>query len=261
MQPKARVSAAMLAAMGGAACADEAKDGTLEVRIWGEELIEEGIPADVFIDGWAISWTKFLVAVDGIATPQAEDPTRYLFDLTAASGGAGAIVGRLPSASGSTELAYRIGPGAAAQSGNATPDAPMMAQNGYSIFVEGTATKDAQSIAFAWGFTTETSYHECEVADDVPEGGEIRTVITIHADHLFYDDLESPTPNTTFDLVATADADMDGTVTRAEIMAVDITAEPNYQVGSQDVTNLWDFISTQSTTVGHIDGEGHCHTE
>lgn len=228
------------------ACAEAAGDGTVDVRIYGEPFIEEGIPADVFVDGWSVEFTRFLVAVDGIATPEAEDPGRHLHDLTPASNGRGAAIVSLASASGDTDLAYRIGP---------------TSENGHSIFVEGTGTKGAERIAFAWGFTTETRYQECEVANEVPDGGTIEAVITIHADHLFYDDLEAPEPNVAFDLVAAADTDMDGTVTREELLAQDITSQPTYQVGSADITDLWHFIEAQTTTLGHIDGEGHCHTE
>jgi hypothetical protein len=254
------IALALLVA-GASACSEDSGEGTVEVRIWGEDFVESGIPADVFVDGWSIEWNRFLVAVDGIATPEAEDPTRWLFDLTAETGGAGAMVASLASASGATELAYRVGPGRLADAGNAVVDAPMMEDDGHSIFVDGIATKDGRSIAFAWGFASDTTYHACEVVEEVPDGGQIRTVVTIHADHLFYDDLEAPEPDVTFDLVASADVDGDGTVTREELLAVDIRAEPNYQVGSRDITDLWHFIEAQSKTVGHIDGEGHCHTE
>jgi hypothetical protein len=253
------IAATLFAATGG--CAPSEEEGAVEVRIWGEDFIEDGIPADVFVDGWTVSFSRFLVAVDGIATPEAEDPRRYLFDISAPTDGEGTTIAELPSASGSTELAYRIGPGPAADGGNATADAGMMADNGYAIYVEGTATKDAQNISFAWGFAAETSYHECEVAEDVPAGGVIPTLVTIHADHLFYDDLEAPEPDVTFDLVASADADMNATVTAEELAVVSILGEATYQVGSRDIDNLWDFIEAQSQTVGHIDGEGHCHTE
>ncbi len=256
-----RAAAAAAVALVLPACAEEAGDGTVDVRIYGEEFIEEGIPADVFVDGWSVSFTRFLVAVDGIATPDAEDPKRYLYDLTPSSNGEGFAVASLASASGETLLEYRVGIGAAADGGNAMADATMMEENGYSVFVEGTGTKGAQSIAFAWGFTTETHYHECEVASEVPDGGAIDSVITIHADHLFYDDLESPEPNVAFDLVAAADTDMDGTATPEELAATDITSQSAYQVGSRDITDLWHFIEAQTQTLGHIDGEGHCHTE
>lgn len=237
----------------------EAGEGTLEARIYGEEFIEEGIPADVFNDGWAVAFTRFVVVVDGISAHDVADAGRYAFDLTQASGGEGHEVTSLVVPSGAQALAYTIAPGGTATGGNASDaDAAMMSAMGYSVFIEGTATKDAATIAFAWGFDSTTEYSHCEVVEEVPADGSATTVMTIHADHVFYDDLESPEPNVSFDLIAASDADMDGTVTDAELLARDISAEARYQVGSRDISNLWDFMTAQSQTLGHIDGEGHC---
>jgi hypothetical protein len=225
------------------ACYEEG-EGILRTRIYGEELVEQGIPADVFVDGWEVSFTRFLVVVDDIAAHDVKAGGRYAFDLTDASSGEGQEIVSLTVPEGEQALDYRIAPGEMAM--------------GYSLFVEGAATKHDATIDFAWGFDTTTEYSECEVADFVAKNGEATTVITIHADHIFYDDLDSPEPNVAFDLIAASDADMDGTVTKAELLARDITTEARYQVGSRDVTNLWDFMSVQTTTVGHIDGEGHC---
>ena len=49
-------------------------------------------------------------------------------------------------------------------------------------------------------------------------------------------------------------------VSQAELEAVDIRPLANYQVGSTDIMDLWHFIEHQTTTIGHIDGEGHCET-
>jgi hypothetical protein len=236
-------------------------NGTLDVRIYGEDLIEDGIPEEVFADGWKISWDRFIVALDEVATLQDADDDRYLFDLTAQSGGAGNKVDTLTSRSGMAELAYRIGPGDAATGGNAGDMIAMMEEEEWSIYVSGTATRGPLNLAFAWGFSTETEYAECQVKDELLEGETLRTLITIHADHLFYDDLDDDEPDVRFDLVATADVDMDLTITADELRAVDITADDNYQVGSRDIDNLYDFIEAQTQTLGHIDGEGHCATE
>ena len=67
-------------------------------------------------------------------------------------------------------------------------------------------------------------------------------------------------PNVAFDLIAASDANADGAVTQEELAAVDITAEARYQVGSHDIKDLWSFIAYQATTVGHINGEGHCES-
>lgn len=259
--PIAAALATTLVLVGCGAGKDGPKNGTLDVRIYGEDFIEEGIPEDVFADGWRISWDRFLVALDGVETPDEADTGRYLFDLTAESGGAGNKVATLTSASGMAELAYRIGPGDAATGGNADDMIAMMEAEGWSIYVSGTATNGPLNLGFAWGFSSETEYAECEVAEEVLENETLRTLITIHSDHLFYDDLEEEEPDVRFDLVATADTDMDLIISADELRAVDITADENYQVGSRDIDNLYDFIEAQSQTVGHIDGEGHCHTE
>lgn len=233
--------------------------GQLDVRIYGEAFIEEGIPAEAFVDGWAVDFTKFVIAVDHVGTAQAIDPTRRAFELTVASDGEGQEVGPVESTEGEQHLQYRVGPGPAAEGGNAaTVDAAALATADASVWVEGTATKDTQTISFSWTFATDTTYSECEVAEPVPADGSATTTLTIHADHLFYDDLESPEPNVAFDLIAASDADGDGEVTAEELKARDISGEARYQVGSRDVTNLWDFIDAQTATLGHIDGEGHC---
>ncbi len=240
------------------ACAAEG-EGTLETRIYGEAFVEEGIPADAFVDGWAVTFSSMLVAVDGVSADGVEDPGVYVFELTEPSGGEGHAVGTLVVPEGPQQLDYRIAPGGGESLGNAPdPDAAMMEGMGYSVFVAGTATRLSETISFAWGFDTDTAYADCEVVADVPADGRATTVMTIHADHFFYDDLESPEPNVAFDLVAAADADMDGTVTADELRAQDISAEARYQVGSRPIDNLWDFIAAQSQTLGHIDGEGHC---
>lgn len=240
------------------ACSEEG-EGTLLTRIYGEAFIEEGIPADVFNDGWAVSFTRFIVVVDDIAAHDSKDGGRYAFDLVPGSAGEGHEVTELLVPEGAQALEYRIAPGGATDGGNAADaDAAMMADNGWSVFVEGSAAKAGASIAFAWGFDSTTEYSHCEVVESVPADGEATTVITIHADHVFYDDLDSPEPNVSFDLVAASDADMSGTVTSEELLARDISAEARYQVGSRDITNLWDFMSAQTSTLGHIDGEGHC---
>ena len=76
--------------------------------------------------------------------------------------------------------------------------------------------------------------------------------ITVHGDHLFYDDAMSKDPALRFADIALADADGDGRVTEEELSAYDIRPLPNYQVGSLDIYNLFDFIAHMTTTLGHI---------
>jgi hypothetical protein len=260
MKKSALVLASVLAA-----CGSE-DPGTLEVRIYGEEFIEEGIPADVFADGWAVSFDRFLVSVSAVraasghGTAALSDDSVRIFDLSPASAGNGFLVASAMVDGGHYDhVAYAIRPAtAAASAGNATQqDVDLMTQGGYSLYVAGSATKGTTTKTFAWGFSTSTRYEECH-SEAVVDGGTSAAQITVHADHLFYDDLFSEEPEVQFELIASADADDNGVVTQAELAAVNITTLPDYQVGSEPIADLWSFIEHQTATVGHIDGEGHC---
>jgi hypothetical protein len=252
----------------GAGCGDNLRDdsGTLDIQIYGEAFIEDGIPADVFTDGWSLSFDSFLVSVGDITagsagddSPALADPTYRIFDLSQSSGGDGfVVVSEIVPGGVYDDVSYRIGGTSSAVAGNAgAEDVAFMNERGYSMYVEGVATRGDETITFAWGFTTATAYQSCQSVA-VVDGAPARSVLTIHADHLFYDDLISEEPGVRFDAIAAADSDGDGDVTGAELAAVDITGFERYQVGSVDVEDLWTFIDYQGSTVGHIDGEGHC---
>jgi hypothetical protein len=240
--------------------------GTLDVRIYGESFIEDGIPAEVFADGWSLRFDSFLISVGevsaaaaGADTPALADETYRIFDLAQASGGEGFLVlsGDVPGGV-YDDIAYRIGGSRAAVAGNVTAaDVAFMNENGYAVHAEGQATRGGETRTFAWGFTAGTTYRRCRSVAAV-DGDSASSVLTIHADHLFYDDLVSETPSVRFDAIGGADADADGDITTAELGAVDITGFERYQVGSFDVEDLWTFVDHQASTLGHIDGEGHC---
>lgn len=235
-------------------------EGMLRVTVYGEEYIEDQIPAADVVDGWKIQFSTFLVGLDGIEADGTPVPGAWVFDLTQASGGTGHEVDAISMPAGRVEhLDYRVGPVSAPDGGTATAaQIELMTSMGYGVYVEGTADKGGRSLSFGWGFSGSTRYVQCETAQGLQAGAEATSQITIHADHLFYDDLDSSEPNVAFDLIASADADGDGNVTPDELRAVDITGQTRYQVGSRDITDLWSFIEAQIGTLGHIDGEGHC---
>ena len=244
----------------------ETEDGevTLRINAYGEEFMEDRIPADEVVDGWEIDFSTFLVGFSDIAID--EDPVggSHVFDLAQSSGGEGHPVAEvvLPAGDIST-MQYRIAPvGGSADGGNATDEQrSMMTQQGYSMFVAGTAVRGGESKNFEWGFTNDTRYVNCAIDRSLSDGDEDTVEITIHADHLFFDDLESEEPNVAFDIVARSDADADGVVTLDELGGLDITGETRYQVGSLPITDLGGFIAAQTALVGHFDGEGHCDAQ
>lgn len=92
-------------------------------------------------------------------------------------------------------------------------------------------------------------------------GGEARVQATIHADHLFYDDLQNPAARMRFDAMAAADANDDGEVTLGELAAVPLSSLPLGTYGTGSVANVDDlrsFLTTLLRALGHFQGEGEC---
>ena len=242
-------------------CGGEEK-GTLEVEIYGEDFIEQGIPASEFADGWSVHFDAFLVCIGTIEAARARFEGKRIFDLT--QPGPVEVVSGEVDAGPIAPASYAILPadGQARNVNAAEADAATMVEKGYSVYVVGTASKDASTIHFAWGFDSTTRYGNCHAVHEVPSGGVGTMQITIHGDHLFMDSLVEEEPSLRFDPIAAADADGDGEVTSQELAAVSGTAFEaldHYDVApGSGIDDLWAYISYLATTIGHIDGEGHC---
>ena len=94
-------------------------------------------------------------------------------------------------------------------------------------------------------------------------GGVDTVELTIHGDHLYYDDLQSPNAKRRFDAIADADKDMDKTITQDELTAEKLVAidpmKGAYGTGAaSDVDDLGAYVRALSRTVGHFRGEGEC---
>jgi hypothetical protein len=208
-------------------------------------------------------------AAAGGGDRQAGDPRFFFVDLAQASGGEGYPLATFDAPGGEYDrFGYRLAPSVDAAPVNVSDaDAAAMRAQGLSIWLAGSATKGAATKTFDWRFTLKLSHGRCEVAETV-DGGDVTMQATIHADHFFYDDAVSEEPNVMFQLIADADgaagAPADGAVTLAELAAIDIRAQTRYQVGSNRdaegnaITNLRQYVELQATTLGHINGEGHC---
>jgi hypothetical protein len=247
---------------------DAPAPGTVSVSVYGEEYIEDALPASVFSDGWTVTFDEFLISLGAVhVAPEGADagfaaPAYRVYDVARSTGGAGQVVGSGASPGAAhLEVEYTIAPAAdaVAADGTTTEQLDRVRNAGHALFVRGRAVKGDVTKTFAWGFDTRTVYAPCHAAGAV-DGGSTPVQLTIHGDHLFYDDLFSETPNVSFDLVAASDADGDGEITRAELLATDLSTQARYQVGSEPIGDLWHFVEFLTATVGHIDGEGHCDT-
>lgn len=224
------------------ACDTDADVGetTLRFAAWGEDFIEEGIPAETFVDGWQVEFESFSVVLSGVDADGEALPGSFEVDLAEPSGGMGHALGMLDVAAAGT---------------------PMVSWTVETLEVRGRATQGEVTKAFDWMFEPQARYVACDTGTPLSEGEVMDVILTVHADHLFYDDLDSEEPNVAFDLIAAADGDGDGTVTMDELRGQDIRSQVRYQVGGRDIEDLHAFIAAQARTVGHINGEGHCEIE
>jgi hypothetical protein len=267
-----------LSLLGLTACGEGT--GAVTFTTYGEDYIEKQIPAATgnaagFVDGWTVRYSKFLVTLGEVKVSSRDETAAQqgqakVFDVHKAGPVVVESFEDLP-AKEWDEVSYAIAPAPQAVAGNADAlDMTRMSAEGYSVYVEGTATKGAVTKRFNWGFTTNTLYERCESPDlgagvTVPSEGEETVELTLHGDHLFFDDLQSPDAKMRFDALAAADrlgiAGPDGEVTLEELAAVDLTELPQGQYGTGgvgNVRNLRDFVTALVRTVGHFRGEGEC---
>lgn len=246
--------------------------GSLTFTTYGEDFIETGIPAEEFEDGWAVTFSKFLVTIGEIkveaqdGTVGASLPQAKLWDVTKPGPVVIAEAKDVPDRD-YPRVSYAISPDAEAKAGNASAsDVELMKAGKFSVYVEGLAKKDDVEKSFKWGFNSNTLLEDCTPEEGkpgltVPSGGEVKVEFTIHGDHLFLDDLQAADSDLRFDAIAAADANEDGEVTLEELAQVDLTTldANTYGTGSvADVNNLRQFIAAQVRSLGHYRGEGEC---
>jgi len=284
-----KISTLLLLAGLAAACSDDSADptaaggkGTATFTTWGEEFIEEGIPAgdgtSGFVDGWSLKYEKFLVVFGGITVADlagkqvaAQSGTRMVNNVKKAPKTLVVFPDLLARAY--ERVSYKIVPATAqtAVDPGDEADRDFMAKNGYAFYAEGTATKGSVKKTFKWGFARSTSYVECKAERGgketegavVTSGGDDVNQLTTHGDHLFYDRLQAdpsgkiPT-NLRFDAIAAADDNNDGEVTLDELAKAPLDLKLGYDPSGLPAINMKDFITELTRTIGHYRGEGEC---
>lgn len=128
------------------------------------------------------------------------------------------------------------------------------------------------TVSFELLVPTETHYGPCEL-DGVPgfsisDGSTQAVAATIHGDHLAFNGFPEGDEGGVLRLLqwlADCDLDVDGVVTRAELEAIAPSAlaelDARYQLGGSPITpltSMWDYLSAQLETQGHMNGEGEC---
>lgn len=256
----ALISTLLLGACGG--------QGTWVLTTWGEAYIESGIPSTDFQDGCEATFDEFLVVyteralIDGDGEVAGEIEGAQVYDLVQAGP---TEMGRVEVKDGLYDaVRLRIAPSSAATAGNATEaQVDAMIAAGASVKVRGSLTCGILAATFDWSFNSDTTY-ACEPESlTVPAGGEVSSQSTIHGDHFFYDALEDPDANVRGTPLLGADGHRgvpDGAITFAELDSLPI-ANTGYDVGSHaEVETMADYLTVLTSSLGHIDGEGHCGT-
>ena len=266
--------------------------GSLKVVASGEEAAESGYPVGegddeiAFEDGWTLAFDKVVVSVgtfrvrtvDGDDAEVDADPV--VFDLH--EGEAKLWTFEDVPAQRWDRIGYEyVRPTSKARTAGdvADEDLEKMIDEGYSVLIGGVASKDRQDVEFEYGFPFEIEMDRCHSGFDdtdglvIGDGAAAEAQLTIHLDHLFFDDYAIEDPVLRFDPMA-AMAPPEGPLTLEDLAAqdnlsdlVDADGAPlelGYDPGSEFEPvpeNLRDFVIAAGTTTGHFNGEGHCDYE
>lgn len=288
----------LITAASALACNDDPASsggqGTETVTTYGEDYIEDKIPADPtgqdgLLGGWEVKYNKFLVNIHEVTFKDAEGNVGYrqakpiFFDNTKRGASGDKIIESFSlDAKAWPDVSYQIKPAVADESigeGADPADHKMMVDKGWSVYVDAVATQTLadgtkRTKSFTWGFTSATQYSRCQQAEDakntfgvvVTNGGTDTTQLTTHGDHLYYDRLQAssdPAQPTLlrFDEKAEADdapnGNADGDVTIQELCKLQFDPT-TYNASGFNVQSVGDFVISLSRTIGHFRGEGEC---
>ena len=278
---KTLTAATFLVAFSLLTACDGTESGTATFTTWGEEYIEEEIPAgdDGFVDGWTVKYEKFLVNFHQIQVAAdngevAETATGSFFVDNVVPGKKKLVSFEDVTAKSWARVSYQIKPAVATATivAGEQEDLDMMVEAGYSLYIQGSARNGDATKTFALGFAVGTQYDECHSEQNgkdtigivVTDGGEDTSELTTHGDHFFYDRLQGSAGSNIetslrFDTIAAADdnGDADGAITLEELENQPIDVKL-YDPSGLPAANMRQFMTGLVRTVGHFRGEGEC---
>ena len=277
--------------------------GTVQVFLAAEDTIPEGLKPgtgdEQVIDGWTVTYTRFLVTFGNFRASRSTDPddelrddTVQVVDLRNLPPG-GLVIAEFDDVA--AERWDRVGydlintpDDAIAADGTSAADRDFMAEHGYSLYIEGELTKpDGEScdpddpamcepqtrVSFRWGLQAGTSFADCAGAEGdfgfaVPQGGTVQVKPTIHGDHWFFTTITAGAETTKrrAQWVADAQQNRDEETSLDELRATPaaklFTAELGYNLsGAQiPIVTAFDYLEAQARSIGDFQGEGECPT-
>jgi hypothetical protein len=272
-----------------AACGDHGASTTGRVQVFVEpedtipEGLEPGTGEENISDGWTVTYDKFLVAVGNFRATRSADtsdklaePKVYIVDLKTVAAG-GLVIAQFNDVTASRwdKVGFDL-PNASASAvraeSTAQADYDFMLANTFSIYIEGSMTKDAITKTFNWGLSAGTSFDDCApVSGDagfaVPSGGTVQVKPTIHGDHWFFTNITQGEEITErrAQWIADSDTDDNGETTLDELKAVpaaNVFPSPTYNLSGAiiPVNTAFDYLMAQTRTLGDFQGDGECPT-
>lgn len=275
------LAALLVASIAFAACSDDEDEPRVgepaeaAFYAYGEPFIEEGIPADEFADGWAVTFDEFVVvvadaAIDGAGEWSNAGTDGVFVDVAkpgddALNPGHNVGTATLTTSKMYDSASYSI------RFPNVEGDALTLNLNAdgetvdameaekAAMFVRGAATKGDETYRFEWPLAVSVSYSPCELSEFRPVANQTVPVeLSIHGDHLFLDSLSGEEPNLVFEPFAGADANGDFVIDVDELAAVEVDSTILNASAVSGINTVLDYLLFQAATVGHINGEGHC---
>ena len=278
--------------------------GSVQVFLVAEATIPEGLtPGDgeeQVIDGWTVSYAKFLVTVGNLRAGRSSDPddelrdeTVHVVDLRNLPPG-GVVLAEFNDVA--AERWDRFGydlintpADAEAAEGTSAEDRDFMVMHGYSLYVEGELTKpDGQACAagvdppdcapltrvtFRWGLQAGTSFDDCaapggDAGFAVPQGGTVQIKPTIHGDHWFFTNVTAGAEQTMrrAQWIADAQTNRDEETSLGELRATPaaalFTPDLGYNLSGAliPIVTAYDYLEAQARSIGDFQGEGECPT-
>ena len=240
-----------------------------------------GLTGDQVADGWTLEYTKLLVTVGtvtiaapGAATEEAE--VDAVIDLLQASTALRvATVDKLPA--GALTASFTLPDahdGFTALAGVADEDRARLADNGWSVYVEGTISKPdgytcvgddpplctlAPTIRFAWGAAAGALFEDCPTIT-LDEGEVVQRIFTLPGDRWLRTDFQvagAAPPVLRAQWIADADTNRDGEATMDELTAIVarkvLGPRQGYDIRNGapiPVETLHDFFAAQAMMIG-----------
>ena len=258
--------------------------GTAQIFVEAEDTIPNGLVAGMgdedIQDGWSVTYDRFLITIGNIrasrsdATERLSAPDTYVLDLKNVPAG-GYVVATFEDVSATRWDRFGFDlPNANASTKALAPtseeDRKLLADNGWSLYIEGSMTNGAMTKTFRWGLAAGTSYDDCATEDEipgfaVPAGGTVPVKPTIHGDHWFFNNITAGAEVTAryAQYIADADVNMDGETTLEELeqtQAASVFPPDKYSLAGAPIETAYDYLLAQARTLGDYQGDGECPT-